>query len=54
MIFLISTHLFGRKEQEGEDCSQMINSVEILNNSLREDFVLAGFLREKLNVELGK
>jgi hypothetical protein len=48
LVFLISTHLAAKKDQDGENCELMLRAVDRLNNSIQEEVVISGFISEKI------
>jgi hypothetical protein len=54
MLFMISTHLSARKEQEGVDSSDMTKSVDLLNKIIIEDHPITSFIKERIEPVISK
>lgn len=48
MVFLISSHLVARKEQEGENCCELAKYIEILTFSIKDQLLVSTFIHEKI------
>ena len=54
MIFMISTHLVARKEQEGENCMSLVGLLDDLTSSLKEEMIISEFIEGKIRSILEK
>lgn len=54
MVFMISTHLVARKEQEGENCMTLVGLLDDLTSSLKEEMIISEFIEGKIRSVLEK
>ena len=48
MIFMISTHLVARKEQEYENCTKLVECLDELTSSIKEEMIISEFIEENI------
>ena len=54
MIFMISTHLVARKEQDRENCEALIADITELTNSIKEELIISRYIEENIQVFIEK
>lgn len=54
IVFMISTHLVARKEQDFEDCTKLIESIQVLTNSIKKDVLIKDYIQDNIRLTIEK